>query len=449
MGLCPTFGHRCNEILSNNFPFFILICPSDNIIIQKGALDWSSRYCQGHTQCNKVTGEALQHLILNPGEFKDFGTFLQHFAEPFIGVTFHPQLIYGEHRFLYDQADPLQQEVYKYLTSIGDQFLLEDGLGVAIHDIPMLFLPLSSSEGAKVKLSKREKEARYVFASHGNQWMKLFLPQGYSTYSFKAIPLTVFSIMGDYANVGNLEELIEADIQNMISHLDSIEREGHKVYDITTEFGRNDVNQMFANNHYGKILRPHLGKIMSIMRFSMTLGNPGVDNDTLSALAGDLSILDYPLKSIGIDASDTTRLDSILDCWLTNATNDCKLFFKHAVTNAGICNVFNGGATSRQYKTNSYLEMFKESFDLSTTPTINGAKGIMTLTLDTHQLETFGSESGHFTIAFNSELDSFDVLTENIVLEPGQKSVIYVEVTKFETTKAVRNDFSMEERSCR
>lgn len=62
----------------------------------------------------------------------------------------------------------------------------------------------------------------------------------------------------------------------------------------------------------------------------------------------------------------------------------------------------------------------------------------MHLLLDTHQSEVFGSESGSFTIAFNEAGDSFDVASQGLRLVPGQKTNIYVSVTKFDTKKEIR-----------
>ena len=71
------------------------------------------------------------------------------------------------------------------------------------------------------------------------------------------------------------------------------------------------------------------------------------------------------------------------------------------------------------------------------------------LLLDTHQSEVFGSESGSFSVSFNSDIDGFDASTSELELLPGQRNNIFITATVFETTLAVRNDYSDKERSCR
>ena len=98
--------------------------------------------------------------------------------------------------------------------------------------------------------------------------------------------------------------------------------------------------------------------------------------------------------------------------------------------------------------------MFDEVF---TPPTVDHTKlghielgsTAIDLLLDTHQSEVFGSESGSFTITFNSAGNVFDALTSSLELIPGQRTTIVVSVSVFATTPAIRSDYSIEERQCR
>lgn len=78
----------------------------------------------------------------------------------------------------------------------------------------------------------------------------------------------------------------------------------------------------------------------------------------------------------------------------------------------------------------------------------SGFTSVLSLLLDTHQSEVFGSESGSFTLALNEAINSFDVITNALVLSPGQKTSISIAATLFKTKNEIRNGYSIKERKC-
>lgn len=59
---------------------------------------WGSPACQGDPTCANVTRLALQQSLLRPARWSGLGSLLQHFLEPFVGLSFHPELMFGENR---------------------------------------------------------------------------------------------------------------------------------------------------------------------------------------------------------------------------------------------------------------------------------------------------------------------------------------------------------------
>ena len=125
----------------------------------------------------------------------------------------------------------------------------------------------------------------------------------------------------------------KAKVDTLFSNLDSIETESHKVFDITSYFGQEDIDSMYAENHYGKLLLPHLSKLMVIMRLSSAIGNPGMSRESFSSHFGSMDILQYPLKEGGFNSKDTARLDSIVDCHIGTEQPNCKQGFHHLPSN--------------------------------------------------------------------------------------------------------------------
>ena len=110
---------------------------------------WSSPTCQNHVLCRSLVSEAIQLLVLNPTEWENLGTLVQHFAEPFLKLTFHAESVFGENRLLHDHSDVLELKMYGLLTEMTNSLFKRD-VDIPLHELPILLSPLDISLGLQL-----------------------------------------------------------------------------------------------------------------------------------------------------------------------------------------------------------------------------------------------------------------------------------------------------------
>ena len=55
----------------------------------------ADKMCWDDINCHTLITLALQQSILQPETWTNFGSLLQHFSEPFVALTFHPETLFG------------------------------------------------------------------------------------------------------------------------------------------------------------------------------------------------------------------------------------------------------------------------------------------------------------------------------------------------------------------
>ena len=121
---------------------------------------WSSDQCLASLTCKQLVHYATQLHILQPFRWQSLGSLIQHFAEPFIKLTFKPEAIFGENRLLYDFASDMERIVYDMLLAATDKIFGRD-VGIPLHELPVLLSPLNAALEMKRTPTQREIRSRY------------------------------------------------------------------------------------------------------------------------------------------------------------------------------------------------------------------------------------------------------------------------------------------------
>ena len=136
-----------------------------------------------------------------------------------------------------------------------------------------------------------------------------------------------------------------------------------------------------------------------------------------------------------------------------NSDTTCREKFNHVLTDQGICSAFNAVNQNVTFKETDYLNMFQSIYN-SPTQSIPfnsigaGTDSGLSLILDIHQTDIFGSESGYFELSLNAYLDSFSTESK-FQAHPGLRYEVYVSVIEVMAESAVKDSVDIEHRPCR
>ena len=244
-----------------------------------------------------------------------------------------------------------------------------------------------------------------------------------------------------------------------------------KLVPLSRFLGQTEIRETHDMMMFDKSLAPNLEGVLAFMRFSQVLGNIlaaekqikhtfGINPDRRAKdyshfLLRDGTVVATRENSVAEHRSmlydyGFSRLEMIMSCRSNGSS--CRNKFEHVVTDRGICSAINSIDQRAVFRELRYLGMMSQVYTMPdrTHPSLSmrsGISGKISLILDIHRTDVFGSESGHFELAVSNFWEAFS-LTRSIQMFVGQQVTLYVRSFQVMDENSVRSFFPPEKRSC-
>ena len=406
-----------------------------------------------------LAAQIILYKDLPPVE--DFGTLIAAFSEPMIDYSFHPNAYHDENMHIYLPYISLMDKIFaKSMLTVRRIFSFSLS-GFPLIELPPLLEPKNESRTDKRPLKLRETSTRKIFYGPYNIW-KSKIAQNCQPHcevqnileSVAPLWKTLDVYFHDFFTKKVYKQIMEQyEDQLLFAPEDpdpQIDGKLVETEDATTNYyflGRDYIQEWYDNNYAGEELKAEPTFVNLLVKFSMVLGN--VQRNTPIETFLDIfqikysEDLDLEEKLGEIYHEGAERLELIIDCYtqqsphnlntLRNERGQCRDNFVPIITNKGLCSTINSAPLRNIFpnlqsvKEYSLVFSSPDSDEPYSVRDLNAERG-MSLVLDIHMTDVYGSERGSFDIAVNSFFTSFEMTEQVITIFPGFGGSITIRV---------------------